>query len=392
MKIGKILAMAAVATVFASCSNEEELANVGKSESNAIRFAGISGLSDTRTTPIGTHNLTSTNFDVMAFMSSDNALFMGGKHVTGASDHGVKIVYKTSAWDYDDPDKVAYWPTSGDVDFYAVSPAMTDDLFHHGFAYDMTSAAKTITYATVDEYNSEGTNHDVMYAVTKDRNKENNGTMPVQMNFKHILSQVVFKAKTTSSILEVDVENVKIHNFVHSGKFTLPAGEPAMSDWKPSPAAKGAYTVKLNAANVKTNNAVVNLSDMNSPMMLIPQKLTKWSTYSAGAAVSKLEADNAIECYLEISMKLKQNVSARLLNIKRYMFHSTMPQDGNRASVTSTPLFSEVVMTTMESRSFRQLRLMLQQRIGQTPALVLMLMLISNKRRRQSIKKGLCRN
>ena len=44
MKFGKILAVAVVATVFASCSNEEELANVGKSESNAIRFAGISGL------------------------------------------------------------------------------------------------------------------------------------------------------------------------------------------------------------------------------------------------------------------------------------------------------------------------------------------------------------
>lgn len=309
MKIGKILAVAAVATVFASCSNEEELANVGKSESNAIRFAGVSGLSDTRTTPIGTLNLTSTNFDVMAFMSSDNALFMGGKHVSGASDHGVKIVYNTSAWDYDDKDKVAYWPTAGDVDFYAVSPAITDDLVHQGFAYDMTSTAKTITYATVDEYNSAGTNHDVMYAVTKGRNKENNGTMPVQMNFKHILSQVVFKAKTTSSILEVDVKSVKIHNFVHSGTFTLPAGEPAMSDWKPSPAAEGAYTVKLNAANVKTNNAVVNLSDMNSPMMLIPQKLTKWSTYSAGTAVSKRDADIKKECYLEISMKLKQNDS-----------------------------------------------------------------------------------
>lgn len=308
MKFGKILAVAVVATVFASCSNEEELANVGKSESNAIRFAGISGLSDTRTTPIGTHNLTSTNFDVMAFMSSDNALFMGGKHVSGASDHGVKIVYKTSAWDYDDPDKVAYWPTSGDVDFYAVSPAITDDLVLQGFAYDMTSAAKTISYSTVDEYNSKGTNHDVMYAVTKGRNKKNNGTMPVQMNFKHILSQVVFKAKTTSSILEVDVENVKIHNFVHSGTFTLPAGEPAMSDWKLSPAAKGAYTVKLNAANVKTKNAVVNLSDMNSPLMLIPQKLTKWST-SADTAVSIPEADKAKECYLEISMKLKQNDS-----------------------------------------------------------------------------------
>lgn len=311
MKFGKILAVAVVATVFASCSNEEELTNVGKSESNAIRFAGISGLSDTRTTPIGTHNLTSTNFDVMAFMSSDNALFMGGKHVSGVSDHGVKIVYNTSAWDYDDKDKMAYWPTVGDVDFYAVSPAITGDLVLQGFVYDMTSAAKTISYSTVDEYNSKGTNHDVMYAVTKGRNKKNNGTMPVQMNFKHILSQVVFKAKTTSSILEVDVENVKIHNFVHSGTFTLPAGEPAMSDWKLSPAAKGAYTVKLNAANVKTKNAVVNLSDMNSPLMLIPQKLTKWSTYSAGTgtAVSIPEADKAKECYLEISMKLKQNDS-----------------------------------------------------------------------------------
>lgn len=309
MKFGKILAVAVVATVFASCSNEEELANVGKSESNAIRFAGISGLSDTRTTPIGTHNLTSTNFDVMAFMSSDNALFMGGKHVSGVSDHGVKIVYKTSAWDYYDPDKVAYWPTSGDVDFYAVSPAITDDLvYQQGFAYDMTSAAKTISYTTVDEYNSKGTNHDVMYAVTKGCNKENNGTMPVQMNFKHILSQVVFKAKTTSSILEVDVENVKIHNFVLSGTFKLPTDEPAMSDWSLSPAAAGAYTVKLNAANVKTKNTAVDLSDMNSPLMLIPQKLTKWST-SAGTAVSILEADKAKECYLEISMKLKQNDS-----------------------------------------------------------------------------------
>lgn len=315
MKIGKILAMAAVATVFASCSNEEELANVGKSESNAIRFAGISGLSDTRTTPIGTTNLTTTDFDVMAFMSADNALFMGGKHVSGVSDHGVKIVYKTSAWDYADPDQMAYWPTEGDVDFYAVSPAISNDLvLDNGFAYDMISVAKTISYRMVDEYNTTGTNHDVMYAVAKGRNKVNNGTNAVQMNFKHILSQVVFKAKTASSILEVDVENVKIHNFVQSGVFTLPAGEPAekeptMSNWSTSPdEAVFTATVKLNAANVKTNNAVVELSDMNSPLMMIPQKLTKWST-STGAAVSKHVADTKKECYLEISMKLKQNDS-----------------------------------------------------------------------------------
>lgn len=312
MKIGKILAVAAVATVFASCSNEEELANVGKSESNAIRFAGISGLSDTRATPINTANLTTTNFEVMAFMSADNALFMGGKHELGHSDQGVKIVYNTSAWDYADKDQQAYWPTAGDVDFYAVSPAMMNDLIPY-FGYDMTSAAKTIIYTTFDEYGSSRStiaNQDVMYAVAKGRNKTNNGTTAVQMNFKHILSQVVFKAKTTSSILEVDVENVKIHNFVHGGTFTLPEGEPTMSNWSTSPdEAVSIATVKLNAANVKTNNAVVDLSDMASPLMMIPQQLKKWSTYSAGTAVSKADADNAKECYLEISMKLKQNDS-----------------------------------------------------------------------------------
>ena len=311
MKIGKILAVAAVATVFASCSNEEELANVGKSESNAIRFAGISGLSDTRATPINTANLTTTNFEVMAFMSADNALFMGGKHELGHSDQGVKIVYNTSAWDYADKDQQAYWPTAGDVVFYAVSPAMMNDLIPY-FGYDMTSAAKTIIYTTFDEYGSSRStiaNQDVMYAVAKGRNKTNNGTTAVQMNFKHILSQVVFKAKTTSSILEVDVQRVKIRNFVVGGTFTLPDGEPAMSNWSLSGAAKGVCTVKLDAANVVTKNAVVDLSDMNSPLMMIPQKLTKWSTYSAGTAVSKHEADNANECYLEILMKLKQNDS-----------------------------------------------------------------------------------
>lgn len=312
MKIGKILAVAAVATVFASCSNEEELANVGKSESNAIRFAGISGLSDTRATPINTKNLTSTNFDVMAFMSADNALFMGGKHELGHSDQGVKIVYNTSAWDYADKDQQAYWPTTGDVDFYAVSPALVDDLIPY-LGYDMTSAAKTITCTMFDEYGSTRStmaNHDVMYAVAKGRNKTNNGTTPVQMKFKHILSQVVFKAKTTSSILEVDVQYVKIRNFAIGGKFTLTEEDPKMSDWAPSPIGSvSTFTVKLNGANVMTKNSVVDLSDMASPLMMIPQKLTKWSTYSAGKPVSKHDADNAKECYLEISMKLKQNNS-----------------------------------------------------------------------------------
>lgn len=107
----------------------------------------------------------------------------------------------------------------------------------------------------------------------------------------------------------VAVQQAMCSEYSVGGTFTLPDGEPAMSNWSLFGAAKGVCTVKLDAANVVTKNAVVDLSDMNSPLMMIPQKLTKWSTYSAGTAVSKHEADNANECYLEILMKLKQNDS-----------------------------------------------------------------------------------
>ena len=43
----------------------------------------------------------------------------------------------------------------------------------------------------------------------------NNGI--VKFNFKHILSQVVFKAKTQYDNMQVDIDVIKIHNFKFAG-------------------------------------------------------------------------------------------------------------------------------------------------------------------------------
>ena len=54
--------------------------------------------------------------------------------------------------------------------------------------------------------------NDVMYAMAKGQTKDmNNGI--VKFNFKHILSQVVFKAKPQYDNMQVDIDVIKIHNF-----------------------------------------------------------------------------------------------------------------------------------------------------------------------------------
>lgn len=69
-----------------------------------------------------------------------------------------------------------------------------------------------ISYTCIDEYGA-GThaNYDVMYAIAKGQTKDSNNGK-VKFKFKHILSQVVFKAKTQYANMRVDIRDIKIHN------------------------------------------------------------------------------------------------------------------------------------------------------------------------------------
>ncbi len=266
MKKSTVMLWAIFGVLLMSCS-EEEIANVETSSRNAIGFNVLSNAAETRATPTTNTNLKNTDFDVFAF-TADGTAFMG---------------------------KMAF------------------------YSWEATKDVQKISYTCMDEYGSGTThaNYDVMYAMAKGQTKDmNNGI--VKFNFKHILSQVVFKAKTQYDNMQVDIDVIKIHNFKFAGAFTLPAAADGTGSWSSSDLAfPHAFTVVKNANITVNSNTEATDITTNTPMLNIPQELTAWKV-SETATKSKLEADNAKQCYLEIACKIRQSGAYLLGSASEY--------------------------------------------------------------------------
>lgn len=314
MKKSTVMLWAIFGALLMGCS-DEEIANVETSSRNAIGFNVLSNAAETRVTPTTPSNLTSTDFDVFAF-TADGTAFMG-KVDTDFEHDGVKIVYKDGKWDYDDANDLRYWPSEA-LDFYAFNPGTVSEDMMVFYSWEATKDVQKISYTCMDEYGSGTThaNYDVMYAMAKGQTKDmNNGI--VKFNFKHILSQVVFKAKTQYDNMQVDIDMIKIHNFKFAGAFTLPATAEETGSWSSSDLAfPHAFTVVKNAnITVNSNTAATDIST-KTPMLNIPQTLTAWTVSAPNK--SKLEADNAKQCYLEISCKIRQSGAYLLGSASEY--------------------------------------------------------------------------
>ena len=320
MKKSTVMFWAIFGVLLMSCS-EEEIANVETSSRNAIGFNVLSNAAETRATPTTNTNLKNTDFDVFAF-TGDGTAFMG-KNDTEFEHDGVKIVYKNGKWDYDDANDLRYWPTEA-LDFYAFNPGTVSEDMMVFYSWEATKDVQKISYTCMDEYGSGTThaNYDVMYAMAKGQTKDmNNGI--VKFNFKHILSQVVFKAKTQYDNMQVDINMIKIHNVKMGGFFTLPATADGTGSWSdpadlPSEVSGlGKFTVVKDVnITVKSNTIATDIST-TTPMLNRPQELTAWKV-SETATKSKLEADNAKQCYLEIACKIRQSGAYLLGSASEY--------------------------------------------------------------------------
>ena len=320
MKKSTVMLWAIFGALLMGCS-DEEIANVETSSRNAIGFNVLSNAAETRATPTTPSNLTSTDFDVFAF-TADGTAFMG-KVDTDFEHDGVKIVYKDGKWDYDDANDLRYWPSEA-LDFYAFNPGTVSEDMMVFYSWEATKDVQKISYTCMDEYGSGTThaNYDVMYAMAKGQTKDmNNGI--VKFNFKHILSQVVFKAKTQYDNMQVDINMIKIHNVKMGGFFTLPATADGTGSWSdpadlPSEVSGlGKFTVVKDVnITVKSNTIATDIST-TTPMLNRPQELTAWKV-SETATKSKVEADNAKQCYLEIACKIRQSGAYLLGSASEY--------------------------------------------------------------------------
>ena len=302
MKKSTVMLWAIFGALLMGCS-DEEIANVETSSRNAIGFNVLSNAAETRATPTTPSNLTSTDFDVFAF-TADGTAFMG-KVDTEYGHDGVNIVYKDNKWDYKNANDLRYWPSEA-LDFYAFNPGTVSEDMSAFYRWEASGTSQKISYTCIDEYGA-GThaNYDVMYAIAKDQTKDSNNGK-VKFKFKHILSQVVFKAKTQYANMRVDIRDIKIHNIRFSGVFTLPAAADGTGSWSsPDLTFPHAFTVvKDKSITVEGNTTATDIST-SSPMLNIPQELTAWTV--SGASKTKKGADDAKQCYLEISCKIQQS-------------------------------------------------------------------------------------
>ena len=302
MKKSTVMLWAIFGALLMGCS-DEEIANVETSSRNAIGFNVLSNAAETRATPTTNTNLKNTDFDVFAF-TADGTAFMG-KVDTEYGHDGVNIVYKDNKWDYKNANDLRYWPSEA-LDFYAFNPGTVSDDMSAFYRWEASGTSQKISYTCIDEYGA-GThaNYDVMYAIAKGQTKATNNGV-VKFKFKHILSQVVFKAKTQYANMRVDIRDIKIHNIRFSGVFTLPAAADGTGSWSsPDLTFPHAFTVvKDKSITVEGNTTATDIST-SSPMLNIPQELTAWTV--SGASKTKKGADDAKQCYLEISCKIRQS-------------------------------------------------------------------------------------
>mgnify|MGYP002677254814 CR=1 FL=1 len=310
-----ILLAACTAAVLLSGCSDNELASVGDgigtSTQSAIGFHVVGNQAETRATPITPSNITTTDFNVVAFKNNggnDGELFMGDKaHGNGLS--GIIINHKNGKWDYADASDLHYWPKEGSLNFYAVSPASIAKGVTL-YSWDITNTSKTITYSCFDEYGTSTghSNPDVMYAIAKNYTQATKAGK-VDLTFQHILSQIAFQAKTVNSDMQVDIKEIKIKNFKLGGTFTIPTDRklPQQSDWDLGTAIYKltAFTVVNKAddspISVKGSNTAATDISRKTPMLFAPQVLTKWDV-----SHKKTDADANGESYLIINCKIKQ--------------------------------------------------------------------------------------
>lgn len=303
--MNKIYLFTAAFAVMASLSgcSDTELASIDTAqEKTPIGFHTVGSQMGSRADIITSENLTTTDFNVYAFDEDGNA-FMGENDTDDdvMAHNGVHIKYDktTNAWTYANPSDLRYWPDS-QLDFYAVSPGtVKDEQLKMHYNWKINNVAQTITYTSFDEYGtSTHQNLDAMYAVAKGQTKNNSGK--VNLNFKHILSQVLFKAKTNDDKLEVEINGIKFHNFQTGGTFTIPAWEPQRTDWSQTGSAQITFTVGMDGTAKFTNTGI---DVFTKPMLFVPQSLTAW----VPSEKDKEAADIAKLTYLEISCRIKQN-------------------------------------------------------------------------------------
>jgi hypothetical protein len=190
---------------------------------------------------------------------------------------GVKVERQGQAWTYS---PLSYWPAGGEVDFFGYSPAGSKGV--RSFSVDGVAYNRVVL-----EYDATSDNlmqEDFMVASALGKTSS-----PVLMNFRHMLSQVEFRVRSSAPGVTFRVRSIELHNLDRTGTLTgtVPtagAGEMQWA-WSGNTAAtekRETYAVYLpqpfEAAYPASATEVPAFVSLTNPsvgnMMILPQQVT----------------------------------------------------------------------------------------------------------------------
>lgn len=278
------VALSALALV--ACTNDEVI-DVNPGE--AIDFAVTTG----NVTRAETTTNTIDNFRVWAYQTTPETTEPTSGTTTPAKDQAfffeeevtrAKSGDSWSAWSYG---YTYFWPSSSgtlsSLSFYSISPANTYNANMEGMkpAQTAISADKSFTYKVPAAIDGVPAGEDLLYAVNRVITKETYGGK-VNVNFRHALSQIVFKVKNTNPNLKVEVNAIDIVRTLNFGTYTLPKATTSPLTTTDTPV-KGSWSNQsLLSEDEQTSDADINYYGISKG------GISKEVTNSAGETVEHL--------------------------------------------------------------------------------------------------------
>lgn len=247
-----LLAIAAVATI-TSCSQNEEFENPAQKAEIGFNTAAV-----TRATAMITDNF--KEFQVYGYAHSGT--FENETEGTSL----VNGYYKNdgAGWK-ENGGKKFYWPSSGNVTFFAYSPVPATDNANPNAVYNTPTDGKgcpTIDYTVVDNIANQED-----FLIAQSTGDGTNNKEGVSLAFKHALTQIAFKLKGSDTNVSYSVTKIVLDGIKNSGKYKWGG-----NSWEVSTTSKE-YTVTMTDEAIEFNGdaTATELTGNDKVLMLIPQ-------------------------------------------------------------------------------------------------------------------------
>lgn len=296
----KIFIIAAAAAMTATACSDKQIAGGNQNEENAIGFRPVTH-KPTRAAETTIQNI--KDFKVFGLWNGSYDFMYSVGVIRGDG----------STWSYA---PVRYWPSTGDVDFYAYSPAGSRGIVHSEMFPRTSSVAPVIPF-TVSPDNV--LQEDFLVTAAPAKNKSNTGGQ-VQLNFAHALSQLVFEVRNAVRDVNFEITDIVVTGLCTDGEINMLL-VPQSGRWN---------EVTVPVWTITNNNVVsdfaapiniisvpyepqaakyTRLSGPNDGLMVLPQEFSNsgnGSDADGNGIPDDYEADNT-KNYLKVTYGVKLN-------------------------------------------------------------------------------------